>query len=326
MKPIAYHSTSSQTATQGQRIFSALVLAGILSLGSSFTILETAVANPQTLPQSSTETVKSIGDAIARSPDLGLTEIAQTPQDTRTNRLPAQVARAVRQDLSARTRIAPGKLRITQSSRQTWPDGCLGIAERDRICTQALVPGWRVVVSDGNKTWVYRTNNTGGTLRLEDRSVSINLPKSIEEVVSQRTATGNLKNMPIPASELPPPLDRGVVFQTTSSGGIAGRTYQTTLLNDGRLMRIRIGDANDSERSVRQISPQQLRQFQRLLQRQSLARFNALSYPAPSGAADFITVTMTSSAGTIRYADIVQNRLPQPLQQVIQSWNQISRG
>lgn len=313
MKPIAYRSTASITTTKPQRIFSALVLAGILSLGSSLTILETAVADPQTLPQSTSETIKGIGEAIA-----------QTPQDTRTNRLPAQVARAVRQDLSARTRIAPGKLTITRYSRQTWPDGCLGVAEPDRICTQALVEGWRVVVSDGSKTWVYHTNNTGRTLRLVDRPVSINLPKSIEQVVSQRTATGNLRPVPIPASELPPPLDRGVVFQATSSGGIAGRTYQTTLLNDGRLMRVRIGDANDSERSVRQISRQQLRQFQRLLQRQSLARFNALSYPAPSGAADFITVTMTSSAGTTRYADIVQNSLPQPLQQLVQAWNQLA--
>ncbi|MFB2921871.1 hypothetical protein [Aerosakkonema funiforme] len=315
MKPMFDRSTPSQTNTKPRRILSALVLAGILSLGSSFTVLKTAVAYPQNLAQSTSETVETTSELIS-----------QSPSDARANRLPAQVDRAVRQDLSAKTGIAPGKLRITRYSRQTWPDGCLGLAEPDRICTQALVEGWRVVVSDGSKTWTYRTNSNGTILRLEDSRVSVNLPKSVEQVVSQRTATGSLRPVPIPASQLPPRLDRGILFQATSSGGITGRTYQTTLMNDGQLMRVRIGDANDSERSVRQISPQQLREFKQLLQRQSLARFNGLSYPAPRGAADYITVTVTSSTGTTRYADIVQDRLPQPLQQVVRAWSQIARG
>lgn len=307
MQPIQDRSTIGQKTTKGQQIFSAFLLAGILSFGSSVTISNNAVAYPESAVSSS----------------KGISEIAQTPSDNRANRLPPQVVRAVRQDLSRRTGVAPGRLRITEYSRQTWPDGCLGLAQPDQICTQALVEGWRVVVSDGNKTWVYRSNTNGTTLRLEGQPVSLNLPK---QVVNQRTATTILKPVPIPASELPPALDRDVVFRAVSSGGITGRTYETTLLRDGNLMRVRIGDANDSERSVRQISRQQVRQFQQLLQRPAMARFNRLSYPAPNGSADYITVTITSAAGTTRYADMVENSLPQPLRQVVQAWNQISRG
>ncbi|WP_009633527.1 hypothetical protein [Synechocystis sp. PCC 7509] len=78
-----------------------------------------------------------------------------------------RVASAVITDLSKQTGISPEKLKITRYSRQTWSNGCLGIAKPDEICTQALVEGWRVVVSGNNRTWVYRSNRNGRIVRLE---------------------------------------------------------------------------------------------------------------------------------------------------------------
>lgn len=267
----------------------ALILASILSVSTSLTVINSAIAYPE-IPQ---------------------TANAQAQRPANENRLPPQVANAIRQHLSRQTSIAPGQLRITQSSRQTWPDGCLGLPEPDQFCTQALVEGWRVVISHQNQTWVYRTNASGSLVKLDTGA-------------SQTKDTNKLKPVPIPASELPPPLTQGMIFRAISSGGFAGLTYETVLMNDGQLIRVRIGDANDTSRSVRQISPQQLREFQRLLRRTSLSRFNGMSYPAPSGSADFITVTISSSAGTTRYVDMAQNNLPQPLQQVVQAWNEIT--
>ena len=288
MKPICqlHYSKISWNQIGRSPIFSALILTAILSLSTTVVSLNTAIA----------------------APNPGATSSQERPQ---SDRLPPPVANVVRQDLSRRTGIAPGQLRITQSSRETWPNGCLGLAEPDQVCTQALVEGWRVVVSSGGKTWVYRTNATGSVVRLEPGT-------------NQTSDAGTPKPIKIPASELPPPLSRDVIFRTISSGGITGRTYETVLMNDGRLMQFRLGDGTDSERSDRRISPQQVRQFQQLLERQRLSQFDRLSYPAPSGAADFITVTLTSSSSTIRYADIVQNNLPQPLREVIQAWNQIA--
>ncbi|MGM3307560.1 hypothetical protein ACSQ6I_16590 [Anabaena sp. WFMT] len=142
------------------------------------------------------------------------------------------------------------------------------------------------------------------------------------------TQQRNIKNskiqpVSISANELPPPLDRGMVFREISSGGITGRTYQTILLNDGLLMRVRIGDANDSERSVRRVSLQQVKQFKKLLNQNNITKFKNLSYPAPSGAADYITYTLTSQKGTFQYNDISQNGLPNKLQSVVSAWNQL---
>jgi hypothetical protein len=61
-------------------------------------------------------------------------------------------------------------LKVTESSRQSWSDTCLGLGKADEICGQMIVEGWRVVVSDGSQTWVYRTNARGNIWRLEKKA------------------------------------------------------------------------------------------------------------------------------------------------------------
>ncbi|OKH24924.1 hypothetical protein NIES593_06030 [Hydrococcus rivularis NIES-593] len=81
--------------------------------------------------------------------------------------IPSQVIDAVRQELSNRTRIAPNEFKVVETRQQTWSDGCLGLAKPDEICTQALVEGWRVVLSHGDRSWIYRTDAQGNAIRLE---------------------------------------------------------------------------------------------------------------------------------------------------------------
>ncbi|GBF78971.1 S-layer protein [Aphanothece sacrum FPU1] len=80
---------------------------------------------------------------------------------------PITVLDAVTQDISKNTGIGVNQLKIQENEAKTWSDGCLGLAKPDEFCTQALVEGWRIVVSDGSKNWVYRTDGTGQNIRLE---------------------------------------------------------------------------------------------------------------------------------------------------------------
>lgn len=86
-----------------------------------------------------------------------------------------RIASAVITDLSKQTGIPTKNLKITRSSRQTWSNGCLGISKPGEICTQALVEGWRIVVSGNNRTWVYRSNRNGRILRLESPKKSTSI-------------------------------------------------------------------------------------------------------------------------------------------------------
>lgn len=226
-----------------------------------------------------------------------------------TTDLPESVANAVLQEASEQSGLPVSELRIVQAQRQEWPDGCLGLNRPDEFCTQAIVPGWLVIVEAGQQRLVYRTNESGSIIRLD-------------EAASQTGDTGTIKPVPIPSSELPPPLRPGVIFRSISSGGIAGFTTEINLLIDGRLIRVQNNNnGTTSQTQIARISRQQLRSFLLLLQQQQ-TQFKSLEYPASSGA-DYITVTLTSPAGTTRYTDINQDRLPEGLQAVIQAWNQL---
>ncbi|HHP7230126.1 MAG TPA: hypothetical protein ACFCUY_04625 [Xenococcaceae cyanobacterium] len=81
--------------------------------------------------------------------------------------LPENVANAVLEDLSKKTQIAPEDLSVTQATRELWSNGCLDLPEADEVCTQAIVPGWRVTVSGEERTWVYHADQQGTRLRVE---------------------------------------------------------------------------------------------------------------------------------------------------------------
>ena len=80
--------------------------------------------------------------------------------------LPAPVAEAVFQAVADSSGADPAELKIVDYEQQTWPDGCLGLAEPGEICTQALVDGWWVSVTNGQQTWIFRTNRDGTQVRL----------------------------------------------------------------------------------------------------------------------------------------------------------------
>jgi uncharacterized protein YcnI len=228
----------------------------------------------------------------------------QQPSD---GNLPAAVRRAVLQDAARRSNRSISELRILQAERQDWPNGCLGLAEPGVMCGQAIVPGWRVAVEGDGQFLVYRTNESGSVIKLESGATQ-----------------GNNGGVAIPQSELPPPLEKGIVFRAIASGGFTGSTTETVLTTDGRVIQRDLNRRNTTPVQLHQISRPELRQFLQLLEQHNFAQFDRLAYPAPRGAADYITVTLTSQSGTTSYVDMGLDRLPEPLQAIAQAWGQIA--
>lgn len=102
-----------------------------------------------------------------------------------TAQLPRALADAVRQDVAQRENIPISKLQVTALSQETWSDGCLGLAQPDEFCTQALVEGWRVQVTDDRSTWIYRTDSLGRVMRREVPQNTSALPAFVVDVVRQ---------------------------------------------------------------------------------------------------------------------------------------------
>lgn len=54
--------------------------------------------------------------------------------------------------------VDPGQIQIVSSEAVDWPDGCLGAARPGMMCTQAIVPGWRIVMEVDGLQYEYRTS------------------------------------------------------------------------------------------------------------------------------------------------------------------------
>jgi len=115
------------------RFFSILIVAGFVSFSMNDFMLNKAVAAPQSLPNSQEASQSKVGSIIT----------------------------AVLEEASQRSELSMSDFEEIIAKRKTWPDSCLGIEKPGQICTQALVPGWQIILSDGSQSWVYHTATDG---------------------------------------------------------------------------------------------------------------------------------------------------------------------
>lgn len=99
----------------------------------------------------------------ACAPGAGVTP---TPMDGGQIQPPSAALRA-QENLAQKLGVQPDQIMISAISSQEWPDTCLGLGGADEACGQMIVPGFRVELNYGGKTYVYRTNQDGSALRLE---------------------------------------------------------------------------------------------------------------------------------------------------------------
>lgn len=227
--------------------------------------------------------------------------------------LPKSISDRILQLASELLELPVSQFQIIKAESQTWTNSCLDLQRPEERCMGAVTPGWRVTVKNKGQLLVYHSDREGSRIRFNQAA------SKLDE--GDRSNGG----VQIPKEQLPPPLAQGEIFRAITSGGFANLHYQTTLMNDGRVIRVQFNHNNNttSQEVIRQISRQELREFQRLLAQEKFAKFNQLDFPAPEGAADYFTVTLTSKTATTRYADIGTDQLPESFQSVIQVWTKI---
>jgi hypothetical protein len=221
---------------QPQQIIYALVLTGILSLSSGLTLLQTATAaSIKASGEAEKGEMVSNGKLIS---DRGCDDDRGRDRGRDDDRvvLPSSVANAVVEDLSSKIGIPAGELKIIKHSRETWTDGCLGLGTLVEQCLQVQVEGWRVTLSNGRFSWVYRTDLTGLVLRLENQ-IATNLPPAVADAVLQAAS----KQSGLPISEL---RIVGAEQRSWPDGclGLAPPdTFCTAVVVDGRLVTVEAG-------------------------------------------------------------------------------------
>lgn len=75
--------------------------------------------------------------------------------------VPADFIDAVLDHTASLTGAALSELTVVGAAAHEWPDGSLGCPEPDQVYTQAITPGYRVVVGHGTDRYDYRINESG---------------------------------------------------------------------------------------------------------------------------------------------------------------------
>jgi hypothetical protein len=240
--------------------------------------------------------------------------------------LPPQVGDRILTISSKQLGIPTAQLTIAQS-QQHW-EACPALAIG---CSD--LPGWRVIIVgdltigdlEGHPTtkslpeaaancWIYRANDNGSEIQLD-------------EVVSQNTS---LVPTFLPSYGSPVQLGEAVVFRTVASGGFSHQTYETILRTDGKIVRSLFKPgASMSQLQSRQISTQQVEEFQQLLKQQQFNDFDGLNYPAGATLAEStkqresVTITLMGKDGMTQYKSIVEDQLPTALLEIVRAWDRL---
>ena len=96
---------------------------------------------------------------------------------------PEHLLAPVLADASERSGVAAEDLAVVTSSPRTWRDGSLGCPAPGMVYTQALVPGWHLVLKAGDRELDYRLTDRAGAFLLCEagRSRDEGLPNALRD-------------------------------------------------------------------------------------------------------------------------------------------------
>ena len=80
--------------------------------------------------------------------------------------LPA--AAEVRTHVASEAGVPRAEVVVVSAVPKEWSDGCLGLGGPNEFCTQAIVPGYLVVVEVAGQIQTYRTDMEGTVIRKEE--------------------------------------------------------------------------------------------------------------------------------------------------------------
>ena len=103
-----------------------------------------------------------IGSSLAGPGCLASGAGGSNPGDSMPPHLSSTVLpEALRADAAKRAGVHADQVRLISHQPVTWRDGSLGCPEPDRSYTQALVPGYRILIRAGEETFTYHADRRG---------------------------------------------------------------------------------------------------------------------------------------------------------------------
>lgn len=105
--------------------------------------------------------------SVGQVPQENTTPISLSLESELEGGLPTSVGNSVLQSASQQLQLPVSELRIVEAQSQTWLDECLGLTQSNATCPQELTSGWQIAVASRRRRWLFRTNASGSTVKLE---------------------------------------------------------------------------------------------------------------------------------------------------------------
>jgi TolA-binding protein len=233
----------------------------------------------------------------------------QTTEEPAMSALPVNLRDVIFQDIQDNQLTVSENLSVIEAERQTW-DSCLGLATVEETCLDDSIQGWRVMVSDGSEYWIYHTNNSGSSIRLNTTASSLDaMPTFIP-----RVQEGDLHN-------------EETVLQSIVSTE-AGLEEKSVLFRDGPFFGPSIGhfqfrDGELLEGTADSVSQNQIQQISQLMAQSNFCHFDGLQYQTSSESFNNPWTKLTSNCATVEIFGSNVESLPLGLQNVIQTWDDL---
>ena len=135
----------------------------------------------------------------ACAPEAAATEEPATVDESSTRTpipvdlTPAQLAAV--NTLSKNLGVPVDEIKLASTEEVEWPDGCLGIVRIGVMCTQATVPGFKIILEANGKKYEYHTNQDGSMAVLAEGAQEAGAVE--HEVIKQLAANLGLQESDI---------------------------------------------------------------------------------------------------------------------------------
>lgn len=72
----------------------------------------------------------------------------------------ARLVQQAKQELATRVAVAADRIKVVSVTRVPWPSSALGCPQPDRMYSQIVTPGYRILLNAGGKTYEYHSDLT----------------------------------------------------------------------------------------------------------------------------------------------------------------------
>jgi hypothetical protein len=135
------------------------------------------------------------GEESAPTPTAEPANTEELPAPTKlpVDLTPAQLAAL--NTLAEKLNVSPDKITVISTEAVTWPDGCLGIVRMGVMCTQAEVPGFKIVLEADGQKYEIHTDEDGSVALMAEGAQSAG--EADRQVIKQLAANLDLQESEI---------------------------------------------------------------------------------------------------------------------------------